>query len=268
MKATELRWVTTPVDLVLAAALTLASQVEIWAPAAMPGVADVSGSRPVLAATTLAITAPLAVRRAAPLAVLVVVLGASCVQAGLTTPTEGLSTLAAVLVAAYSGSAFSPVRRAVVGAVALAAAVVVLGHEEGDTAFMAIVFGSAWVMGYAVGRRSGQLERLVGEHRDLAERLAEASARLAEAERRHAAGTPPAPDDLAGLTARELEVARAVATGRSNAEIAEQLVISEWTVKTHVASILRKLGLRDRTQVVVVAYESGLVQPGQGADPD
>ena len=56
-------------------------------------------------------------------------------------------------------------------------------------------------------------------------------------------------------------MARAIATGMSNSEIAGTLAISEWTVKTHVASILRKLGLRDRTQVVVAAYESGLVKP-------
>lgn len=60
---------------------------------------------------------------------------------------------------------------------------------------------------------------------------------------------------------------RSCATGMSNAEIAGRLFISEWTVKTHVASILRKLDLRDRTQVGVVAYESGLVRPDASADP-
>ena len=63
------------------------------------------------------------------------------------------------------------------------------------------------------------------------------------------------------MTAREIEVVRTIAAGMANAEIAATLFISEWTVKTHVASILRKLGLRDRTQVVVAAYESGLVRP-------
>ena len=59
---------------------------------------------------------------------------------------------------------------------------------------------------------------------------------------------------------------RAIATGMTNAQIADKLVISEWTVKTHVASILRKLRLRDRTQVVVAAYESGLVRPQSPPD--
>jgi DNA-binding NarL/FixJ family response regulator len=67
---------------------------------------------------------------------------------------------------------------------------------------------------------------------------------------------------FAELTDRELEVTRAVARGLSNAEIGAELFLSQATIKTHVTRILTKLNLRDRVQIVVAAYESGLVQPG------
>ncbi|MCU0270643.1 MAG: response regulator transcription factor [Acidimicrobiales bacterium] len=90
--------------------------------------------------------------------------------------------------------------------------------------------------------------------------------RLIEQFARSRPGAPaPPPPGLAELTEREVEVLRALARGLSNAEIAAELYVSETTVKTHVGHILTKLGLRDRVQAVVVAYESGLVVPGAGS---
>jgi DNA-binding NarL/FixJ family response regulator len=90
-------------------------------------------------------------------------------------------------------------------------------------------------------------------------RLLDEFARPAEVEAAAPLAPPPGMDEL---TARELEVFRLLARGRSNAEIAAELIVSETTVKTHVARVLMKLGVRDRVQAVVLAYESGVVGPG------
>jgi DNA-binding NarL/FixJ family response regulator len=87
-------------------------------------------------------------------------------------------------------------------------------------------------------------------------RLIEEFARIGPARRTQ-------PSQLDDLTPRELEVLRLLARGMSNAEIAASLVLGDTTVKTHVTHVLGKLGLRDRVQAVVLAYESGLVTPGR-----
>jgi DNA-binding NarL/FixJ family response regulator len=86
--------------------------------------------------------------------------------------------------------------------------------------------------------------------------------RLIEEFARRPASAELRPEALGDLTAREREVLELLARGYSNAEIAAELVISEQTVKTHVGNVLAKLGLRDRIQAVILAYEVGLIQPG------
>jgi DNA-binding NarL/FixJ family response regulator len=87
---------------------------------------------------------------------------------------------------------------------------------------------------------------------------------IEEFARQPPAAAPAPPPAVAELTPREREVLDLLARGLSNPEICERLVISEATAKTHVARILQKLGLRDRIQAVIYAYESGLVAPGSG----
>jgi DNA-binding NarL/FixJ family response regulator len=81
-------------------------------------------------------------------------------------------------------------------------------------------------------------------------------------ERFAAGGGPSEPRSLDALTEREREILALIASGLSNAELAQRLYLSETTVKTHVSAVLRKLGVRDRVQAVIAAYDAGLVQPG------
>ena len=108
----------------------------------------------------------------------------------------------------------------------------------------------------ARGGRRGRAARTIDHTKRLIEEFAHTP--------KPAAQPPPGLDEL---TPRELEVFKLVARGLSNAEVAQQLIVSETTVKTHVARLLMKLGLRDRVQAVGLAYETGIVAPGHRRQP-
>jgi signal transduction histidine kinase len=148
-----------PVDLVVALALTLAMQAEIWAPHLMGAGADLA-DRPALAATSLAISASLSLRRVFPWPVAVVALGAEVAQSRMETPPEGLANLIAMLLVAYSLGRFAerPVGYAGIGLVAVAS--FGIGGDLADHVFVLLVLGSAWVAGIVLARREDDVGAL------------------------------------------------------------------------------------------------------------
>ena len=160
-------------DYAFALALTLAVQVEIWAPAAAIGTGEVEGSQPLLSLTSLVLTLALVVRRTAPLASNAAVMGAAAAQALLTVPTEGLSVLIALLLSAYSVAAYCDRRQALAGVVVTAAALVPASEDVADWAFGGLLLGAAWLAGRVVHRRTSQVETLKQEQEAAALRAVE-----------------------------------------------------------------------------------------------
>lgn len=175
-----------PVDAVVAGALGLAALAEIWAPDLIPGAADIVGSRWVLSATVIGMTLPLAWRRSLPLVACAAVLLCAAAQPLLTTPNEGLTSLAAMLLASYSVSAHGDRRAASLGLALVLVASAAVGAKD-DFVFVLLLLVPAWSVGFLVNRRSHQVAALRTD-RDLllAERQA-AAARGAEEERRRIA---------------------------------------------------------------------------------
>src|SRR4051794_39495342 len=173
-------------DVLVALVLAAGAQLEIWAPRLVPGVGQVVGDRPILAATALTATVPLAFRQRIPLLVLFVVVGSLTLQQRLTTPTQGLVLLIAGMMAAYASSAYTSTAGAGVAGGVIVLGAALIGSNAADWAFIAVVLGAAWLFGFIVAQRSTELTRAQHDNRDLRQRLADASAQLIEAQRNQA----------------------------------------------------------------------------------
>lgn len=222
--------------------------------AAILGRAEGPAALPFIAAMSF----PLIFRRRWPVAAYVVQVAGLLAAAAFMPPVaEFVLCFLGVLAGAYStgryGTSGTFSLAVVTGSMVPGAAFAVLhGSPANSLWFLQLLF--AWFIGLTLRR---QIDRLNdGALRQMREYPASA-----------APATQPSAvtADLASLTPRELEVLKLLACGHSNGELAELLHIGEGTVKTHVARILSKLGLRDRVQAVVMAYESGLVQPSTDA---
>ena len=170
-----------PVDAVVAGALAVAAQVEIWAPGLAPGVGSAAGSRLVLTVTALTMTVPLAWRSRWPLAVCLLVIGSGIAQQVLTVPNEGLTSLIAMMLAAYSVGSHPVAARRYAGAAVLVAGTVLIG--AGDVFFLGVLLAAAWVAGLLVGGRSRRVRELSTRNTALTREREEAAAQGAAEER-------------------------------------------------------------------------------------
>jgi signal transduction histidine kinase len=154
-------------DAAFALGLTLAGQVEIWAPDLMVGTGSVDGARPVLSATNLVLTGSVALRRPAPLAFVATAAGATALQGALTSPTEGLTGLIVLALAAFTAGLAIPLPWAAASLVALLAAVVPVSADLADWSFAALLLGAAAAAG-SVLRRRAEAVRVAEIERDAA----------------------------------------------------------------------------------------------------
>lgn len=143
--------------------------------------------------------------------------------------------------------------------------VILTTFERDDYLFAALEAGASGFLlkSCTADELVGAIRNVADGHALLAPKMTRSLIERFTADRRTPAAEPVTDPALDGLTDRERDVLALVAQGKSNAEIAEELVVGLATVKTHVSRILTKLGLRDRVQAVVLAYRSGLVRPPQ-----